>query len=545
VRAATAAAETSLVSRELAVAQNQLTTSTAPASEVRLDTSYDQVPYSVSAFPQTRPDLLATIATLFGMTPRDPDRCRVLELGCASGGNVIPMAIASPNSQFVGIDLSSRQINDGKTVVDALKLPNVDLRHLSITDLGEEWGQFDYILCHGVYSWVPSEVQEKILNICHRHLAPHGVAYVSYNCYPGWHARAAVREMLWYHAQRFANPQQKISSARGLLAFLLRCAPEGLGGFSALLRQEMALLQRTPDTYLMHEHLEEFNEPLYFHQFAQRAAAKDLQYLGEASVSLMMPSQFGALTEQLLREISPDLLHMEQYMDFLRNRMFRQTLLTNANIKLDHALRPQTIESMYVTANLTPTSPTTPDFTSREPQQFTTPAKQSLTTQDPIMKSAMSILAEAWPAPVRFNQLLAAAQEKSQSARTDDDAKNLATRLLNCYCSTLLDLSVTPAPFVSTVSEKPIASAYARYRGQIGTKVVNLKLEAVHLGEISRIILTKLDGQHDRAALVEIAKSLVQAKAPDKELPETIDTYARSYVDQVLNAFARHAMLVG
>jgi len=259
----------------------------------------------------------------------------------------------------------------------------------------------------------------------------------------------------------------------------------------------------------------------------------------------MLPSQFGAATEQLLREISPDLLHMEQYMDFLRNRMFRQTLLTHANIKLDHALRPQAIESMYVTGNFTPTSPTTPDFTSTEPQQFTTPAKQTLTTQDPIMKSAMSILTDAWPAPVRFDHLLAAAQEKSQSPRSEDDAKNLATRLLNCYCATLLDLSLAPAPFVSTVSERPIASAYARYRGQLGTKVVNLKLEAVHLGEVSRIILTKLDGQHDRAALVEVAKSLVQANASEKALPESVDAYARAYVDQVLNAFARHAMLVG
>src|SRR5947199_2797061 len=121
----------------------------------------------------------------------------------------------------------------------------------------------------------------------------------------------------------------------------------------------------------MHEHLEELNEPLYFHQYAQRSAASELQDLGEASVRLMLPSQFGAATEQLLREISPDLLHMEQYMDFLRNRMFRQTLLAHANIKLDHALRPQAIESMYVTGNFTPTSPTTPDFTSTEPQQFT------------------------------------------------------------------------------------------------------------------------------------------------------------------------------
>src|SRR3954447_4968831 len=123
----------------------------APQSDVQVVNAYDQVPYSVSAFSQTRPDRLATIATLFGMTPRDPGRCRVLELGCASGGNFIPMALASPQSEFVGIDLSARQIADGKNVVQSLRLPNVDLRHLSITDVTDDFGSFDYILAHGVY----------------------------------------------------------------------------------------------------------------------------------------------------------------------------------------------------------------------------------------------------------------------------------------------------------------------------------------------------------------------------------------------------------
>ncbi len=185
---------------------------------------------------------------------------------------------------------------------------------------------------------------------------------------------------------------------------------------------------------MLHEHLEEFNEPLYFNQFAQRAAAKDLQYLGEASISLMMPSQFGPQAEQLLREISPDLLHMEQYMDFLRNRMFRQTLLTHAAVKLDHALRPGVLESMYVATSATPTNPATPNFSSTDPQQFTTPAKKILSTQDPLMKSAMALLNESWPVPIRFDTLLAAAREKSRLPASADNAKNLATRLLNCYC---------------------------------------------------------------------------------------------------------------
>src|SRR5258706_1300498 len=223
--------------------------------------SYDAVPYSVGAFPQTRPDRLATIATLFGLNPTHPARCRVLELGCAAGGNIIPMALADPQSQFVGIDLSTRQIDDARATASELGLRNIDLQAMSITDIPADFGQFDYILCHGVYSWVPPEVQQKILEVCSKHLSPQGVAYVSYNCYPGWHARGAIREMLWYHTEQYPDPAVRIRAARGLLAFLVKAAPAGAGdgGYSSLIRHELALLLMTPDTYLLHEHLEEFN----------------------------------------------------------------------------------------------------------------------------------------------------------------------------------------------------------------------------------------------------------------------------------------------
>jgi Predicted methyltransferase regulatory domain/PKMT, C-terminal winged helix domain len=116
------------------------------------------------------------------------------------------------------------------------------------------------------------------------------------------------------------------------------------------------LLTQTPDTYVLHEHLEEFNEPLYFHQFAERAAAKGLQYLGEARVGTMMAQQFGEDAERTLRRISPDLLHMEQYMDFLRNRMFRQTLLCHDDVALDFFLRPAAVKSFHIASPIRPGS---------------------------------------------------------------------------------------------------------------------------------------------------------------------------------------------
>lgn len=503
-------------------------------------TSYDAVPYSVSAFAQTHPDRLATIATLFGVRPAPADGCRVLELGCALGGNLIPMALASPGSRYVGIDLSPRQIAEGQKMARELGLANIELKAMSILEVDDSFGQFDYILTHGVYSWVPPQVQERILEISRRNLAPMGVAYVSYNALPGWHARAAVREMLWYHTASRSDPADRVKAARGLLMFLARAMPEQLAGYGALVRQELEVLTKTPDSYLLHEHLEEYNEPLYFHQFADRAARAGLQYLGEAQVSTMFAGRFGPATERILRQISADLLHMEQYMDFLRNRMFRQTLLCHADVKLDYALRPESVMGLRVASRAKPvTEPC--DVHIAEPAQFRLGAEgPTLTTREPLMKAAMLRLAAAWPLPVPFEELLAAARAESgaSGAAAAEQATQLATRLLNCFSSGLVEFSIAPPPYVVHAGDRPLASPYARLRAAQSRRVVNMRLESIDLADRPREVLRLLDGQHDRPALLDVIRSWGPGAIAGTRTPEDA-------LDQLLQAFGRIALLVG
>lgn len=513
-------------------------------------TTYDDIPYSVCAFPQTSPDRLATIATLFAMSPAPAGRCRVLELGCASGGNIIPMALIYPNSHFMGIDISGRQIADGQAAVGELGIPNVELRHASITDFDSS-EQFDYILAHGVYSWVPPDVQASILHICKHNLAPQGVAYISYNCYPGWHARGAIREMLCYHTQQFTDPAQKVRASRGLIALLGKsAAASGDGGYSALMRQELAILLLTPDTYLLHEHLEEYNEPLYFHQFAQRAADSGLQYLAEAHMASMVASRFGPEVESTIRQISPDLLHMEQYLDFLRNRMFRQTLLCHADLKLDHMLHPHTVEALHVSSAAESVG-TAADLQSDSPAQYKAPGNLSLETRDPLMKAAMAALRQQWPASIPFGELVRSSAERlgRSDAPSDADRQQLAGRLLNCYVSGIVELSTCPSPFTSNVSSHPLASPYARYRAREGGKVVNMKLQTVPLGEPACTLLRHLDGAHDAGSLARVIAEWLQAsvaKSPDGKplTPEMAQDRAAEYVNNLLPKFAEAALLL-
>ncbi len=528
-----------------------------PDGEAPAANMYDAVPYSVDAYPQTRPDRMAAIAAFFGLQAPPPRRCRVLELGCASGGNLVPLALTSPDSEFVGIDLSSRQVAEGQAVVRELGLGNVELKHMSILDVAEDFGVFDYILAHGVYSWVPSEVQDKILEICRRNLAANGMAYVSYNTFPGWHARGAIREMLCYHTERFSEPAERIREARNLLTFLVQFVRRG-DGYGALLCEELDVLARTPDSYLMHEHLEDCNEPVYFHQFAERAAAKGLQYLGEAHVGTMVAGRFGADAEKTLRQISPDLLHMEQYMDFLRNRTFRQTLLCHDAVALDYTLRPEAVKSFYIAAPIKPVSEDL-DVRSNQTAEFHGGNGATLATRDPLMKAAMAHLSKMWPMPVSFANLLAAGRARlGDSASTPSDgADMLALRLLNCHVSGVVEFSAAAPAFRIDVSERPVASPYARLRARTDGRVTNLLLETVPMGEPSRLVLQNLDGSRDRGSLIDLlAFWLENASAsaggnmeaggePALSGAREVKERAARFVEKALDGFARAALLIG
>ena len=222
------------------------------------------------------------------MEPARVEACRVLEVGCASGGNLLPMAASLPGSEFIGVDFSPVQIERGIADVKALGLTNIQLLAMDIMDFSEAYGEFDYIIAHGVYSWVPNAVQERLLAICARQLRPAGIAYVSYNTLPGWRIRSVVRDAMRYHTRGIAEPAKRVAEARAVLEFLAESVKEDATAYGKALRLEAEFLRTQADYYILHDHLEEVNEPVYFHQFAERAARHGLGYLGEANFATML-----------------------------------------------------------------------------------------------------------------------------------------------------------------------------------------------------------------------------------------------------------------
>jgi methyltransferase-like protein/SAM-dependent methyltransferase len=475
-------------------------------------TSYDEVPYGSNVFYYTHPDRLAAVAALLGLRAPPVDRCRVLELGCGTGANLLPMAQDLPGSHFVGIDLSPRQIAMGQEAVDALRLSNLDLRAMSIMAVDEGFGTFDYVICHGVYSWVPAEVQDKILAICAANLATNGVAYVSYNTYPGWHVRGMIREMMGFHVRRFSEPHVRVQQARALMDFLMRAVGDTAGPYRESLAREAELLAESSDTYLYHEHLEEVNYPVYFYQFAQRAAARGLQYLAEARPSLLAANLPADVIDSL-EAMSSDLIEGEQYLDFVRNRTFRRTLLCHDRVRLQRPPSPAALAGLQLTGVVKPQL-ARPDLRSDSAEEFVAPEGTRLTTNNPLFKCALTILAEYWPRAVPFAELWAQVCGRLGPAAMGDAAQaergreSLADALLQCYLSNLVEIHAHAPRLVVDLSERPVASPLARLQAS-GDAVTNLRHRTVELNEIDRAVLPLLDGSRDRAALLDGLADLV------------------------------------
>ncbi len=466
--------------------------------------AYDEVPYDSNPFHQSHPDRLATMASLFGMQPPPVETARVLELGCAAGGNLIPHAVVFPDAQLVGVDLSKRQIDDGQSTVDALELTNIDLQQRSIADVDESLGKFDYIISHGVYSWVDNDIQAHILRVCKENLVENGVAYVSYNTYPGWHMRGMLRDMMQYHVTQFNDPSMRVKQARALHRFLSENVPvERNPAYGQMLKNELELLDKQADYYLLHDHLEEVNLPVYFFEFAERAQALGLQYLAEADFTSMLASDFPDTVAVTLRNIAPDIVRTEQFMDFLRNRMFRQTLLVHADVELNRELGPSSIYDFNVASPAKPDAEAG-DYSEKiwnsESLGFKLPSGTTLNSTNALTKSAMISLADKWPESIPFRDLatkvLSDCPPDSEMAKLDggDVTKVLGADLLRCYSRGIIECHVVADAYTKDVSEKPQASPLAKLQALTRARITNLRHETLAIDEFNKHVLQLLDG---------------------------------------------------
>jgi methyltransferase-like protein len=518
---------------------------------------YDKFAYPSAVYSQTHPDRLAAIATLLGLQPARVERARVLELGCGDGNNLITMACTLPDSEFQGVDLATEPIRRGQQTIAALGLKKVMLRQMNLLETPADLGVFDFIIAHGLYSWVPEAVREKILAICHEHLAENGVVYISYNAYPGNHLRDLARRIMRFHVQQFSEPPEQIRQARSLLKFLAE-AKSKPGHWQDVLRHQFERIEKYVDAGFFHDDLSATNQPFYFYEFMEAASRHQLQFLAEADYTDMQPT---GLTEEAISVIRKmeqvNLVAREQYLDFVEGRSFRQTLLCHQDRRLDRELKPERVFNLFAAADVNPAKA---DANLTEPgmEDFQR-GKAVIATSLPVLKSALVYLGQVWPRRVPFRELLNKARERARRNETasqstlESDRLGLGEFLLRCYGVGFVDLHAYPSTFVTELSDRPTASPLARWQIRQGPTISSLRHLPLKIEDaLGRDLLRLLDGTRDRAALLEeLGKSVASGATavyrdgqPVTDPKEALNVLASQLEPSLMN-LARLGTLVG
>ena len=524
--------------------------------------TYDQLPYTRYAFPQTHPDRLASIAMVYGVMPPDVRSCRVLEIGCGRGGNLIPMAEQLPGSQFVGVDLSRVQIEEAKAWALDLGFSNVDLRQMDILDIDASLGMFDYIVCHGVFSWVPPKAQQAILRICRENLVPNGIATISYNTKPGWNYRGSLRDVMLFRASQFEHPAEKLAEAKKLLELLAK-ELKGEQLHEKLLLQEMEALKGKDDSYVYHEYLEECNFPFYFHEFTDQLSPFGLQYLGEADLSL----PFGKANMQALTDafesLSDGYLQLEQYSDFVTGRMFRQSLICHQEQVLSRNYDPNILQRFRLESLLEPCLRDETQGNETQTQLSRTSAGSipfrykhtgtmvQLNFDNQLVESAFHVLSEVGNGGCSFAWLFSEAVKRCasishmggselQKLQSLSAVQSLQIALIRAALSGGLWLHTIPASHTLSVSAKPRASKIARSQAAAGERVTTLQHRSVELNTLDRWLLCNLDGCNTIGQLVDLLR---EAMKDQQERGAIQAANTLEYLKSRLAYFVRQALL--
>jgi len=434
----------------------------------------------------------------------------VLELGCAAALNLIPQSVEFPQSHFVGVDLSERQVEHGDAIIMALCLDNIEVRQADILEIDDSWGQFDYILCHGVYSWVPENVRQKILMICKENLSPNGVALVSHNVLPGWNFRGTIRDMMLFHISNFEEPEQQLLQARAVLDFMAEnCASDT--AYGQMLREELKHVQSADDQYLFHDHLEADNHAIYFHQFAKSAEAVGLQYLGDTNVASMLPTFLTPNAKKAL--MNAPLIAQQQYMDFLTNKKFRSNLLCHQSVTVTRNMGPERLKEFQLSISIRP-QPFEPRFDAKEPVDLYI-GSFSFSISTPMAMAVMEHLSKTWPRPISVDELYAASIERLATCGTftgsldDLSVDHVTSAVMGIFTAGLIDFCIHPPSIATQVSRRPLATPLARFQAAAGKTVTNQRHENVRLDEFSRYLVALLDSEHDHALLYDKVQAAI------------------------------------
>jgi methyltransferase-like protein len=362
--------------------------------------------------------------------------------------------------------------------------------------------------------------------------------------------------MMLFHNRDFHDPQQQTQQAITLLKLLANsCVQPEI--YTKTLQDEFERMSKRSKEGIYHDELAEVFQPVYFYQFMEHAQRHELQFVGEADFFEMHAGGLTPQAKEVLDKISEDIVLREQYLDFMRGRAFRKTLLCHKEVPLDRSGKSLSIRSYYVSSQARLSSPSR-NFAPGAEETFRSGSGAELTTANPLARALFWYLIESQPQRVPFEKLVSevecrARQELGFVPKPDQDpASELADFVWLTYSAGLLDLHVHVPPFTTQVSERPVASPLARLEARDGEVITTLHHRSLRLGDsLQRGLVMLLDGTRDHDALrKELLKlfqsgalTLVEGDKPVSDM-QIVEKRIAAETEDVLRGLARTAVLM-
>ena len=245
---------------------------------------YDELPYRSLPIEWSAPERLALASLLHGGPRPSLDSYRVLELGCGNGANLLPLAYYRRHAEFVGVDGSPERYRDRGSPSRRARAGQSRVRPIELPACQREIaGLFDFIIAHGIFSWVPEQTRDALFALCANRLRPGGLLYLNYNTKPGWNVRGMVRDLLLANTAGVTSLERRVELARDVAA-KLAASLEAAGDhpYTRLLENEFRFVRDSDPSYVAHEFLAADNHPYWRREFVALARRYGFEHVADA-----------------------------------------------------------------------------------------------------------------------------------------------------------------------------------------------------------------------------------------------------------------------
>ena len=486
---------------------------------------YERLGYPGQPYLYTHPARLSGLSALAGGPTPLVENARILELGCGDGINLLSLAAQLPGAIAIGIDGSEEAISKARRHAQHLRLDTVEFIEADLATYTTDM-TFDYIIAHGVYSWVEEPIRRKILNLISTALAPEGLAYVSYNITPGWHLRNIVRDAMLFGTPQDAAPTYQIKRATEITRDLAGAIPQTLL-HGRVFKTFAEHLGDTSAPLLFHDFLAPENHPISHAQFSTECQRYGLSWLMESAASDIRHPE---LPEALLTWIGTHRSESTQQalLDHAYGRDFRRSILVHSSVK---AARPSSLSSVLRQMHVALRAPAPEPIDIRQGVGLTLPTPRGQRTfTETHEKGLIAALGASFPASRPVSTLALLVNELCGPFSEEYFTVDALTELLITLAEReMLDILTEARKAPSPNYGRPRTYRVAAYELRRHTHRVTTRFhEQVSLDPLDHYLLQQCDGSPIEQLIEAAVDKLLTGEIP--LLPQSI----RAQVDPTL-----------